>query len=405
MKNAAGSVLTRIRELLRWLSRALYAVLPKLDYAVIWGWPDHEDNVLALERGLRETGRRVVILMTDRRASPPDVLGSRTHCVNKSTPLGFLAFLLARNVFFTHRCFMREFPPGVVSVNLWHGMPIKRTGLLRKGEDGIASSHVLATSPFWGEVMSRSMGPGPKVLTTGLPRNDRLFMGRSAAWEALGLAARDDVDHLLVWLPTYRRSLRGYVTVDGRPSDSPFELDDVDADALDAFLAERRGFAVVKPHPMAAFSGEERWDNLLLVDSAHLLARRLSLYQLLGAADALVSDMSSVTIDFLLLDRPIVHVIADLDEYRETRGFSVDRVEQLLSGPVVTNFADLLDCLDDVLGGGDPDADRRRRVRELSHSHPDGGATRRLLLELGLAAPALDPDELHYHLGSPSTGS
>jgi CDP-glycerol glycerophosphotransferase (TagB/SpsB family) len=374
-----------MKEAGRAVVRFVFRLLPKADIAVIWGWPDHEDNVVALERALQATRlRRVYVLMTDRRSPPVQPVGPKTRCIAKDGPAGWLAFLFARYVFFTHRCFMRHFPPNVVSVNVWHGMPIKRIEALAEEGGGIRSTYVLATSPFWGEIMQRSMGPGPEPLVTGLPRNDRLFLDRSAAWDALGLTERSDVDHLVAWLPTYRRSVTGLITVDGRPTDSPFELDDVDPAALNDFLAAHRAYAVVKPHPMAAFSGEQQWSHLLLLDSAHLLARSLTLYQLLAATDVLISDVSSVTIDFLLLDRPIIHALADLEEYRDSRGFSVERIDDLLMGAVATTVAELQHQLAGILGGADPDAERRRRVRDRSHLHRDDGATARLIEAVGL---------------------
>lgn len=369
-------------ELLRRLLRWAYAVLPKLPFAVVWGHPDHEDNVLALEAGLQHTDvRRVVLLMTDRRARPPIPLGPKTLRVTKDGPLGWLAFVFARHVFFTQPCFLRDFPGRAVSVNVWHGMPIKRVGLLLDGESGFRSTYAVATSPFWADIVERSLAPREGALVTGLPRNDRLFGDPRPVRAALGLG--DDVEHLLLWLPTYRRSVRGHLTVDGLPTGSPFEFD-VDPEDLAAHLAARGAALIVKQHWMAAFAGEQRWGDLRVVDDAWLRERSVSLYQVLGAAGALISDVSSVTIDFLLLDRPIIHAAADLEAYGNSRGFSVDDVQELLVGPVATTYPELLEQIDAVLAGEDPEAGRRRRVRALSHTDTDAGATRRLLDAVGL---------------------
>lgn len=377
--------MARLRKAARRVVRVLYGLLPKLDIAVIWGWPDHEDSVVSLEAALQGTRlRRVYVLMTDPGSAPPQPVGPKTRCIAKDGPRGWLAFLFARYVFFTHRCFMRHFPPNVVSVNVWHGMPIKKIEALAEEGGGIRSTYVLATSPFWGEIMARSMGPGAEALITGLPRNDRLFLDRGRAWSALGLAERRDVDHLVAWLPTYRRSVTGFLTVDGRPTDSPFELDGVDPEELNAFLADRGAYAVVKPHPMAAFSGEQCWSHLLLLDSAHLLRRSVTLYELLAATDVLISDVSSVTIDYLLLDRPIIHALADLAEYRATRGFSVEPIDDLLMGPVAASASELLADLADVFDGGDPGAEQRRHVLGQAHLHHGPGATQRVLEAVGL---------------------
>ena len=120
------------------------------------------------------------------------------------------------------------------------------------------------------------------------------------------------------------------------------------------------------------------------MDDAWLKQRSLSLYEFLGATDALVSDISSVVIDYLLLDRPVVHAFSDLDAYRSSRGFTVEPIESYFVGPVATNARELHAALDAILSGQDPDADKRRGIMERSHAHTDGGATRRLLETIGL---------------------
>ena len=183
-----------MKERLRSFLRLVYGALPKARYAVVYGWPDHEDSAVALEQALQATRLRgVVLLLTDRRSPPPVELGPKTRCVTKDSLAGWLAFAFARYVFFTHRCFMRRFPADVVSVNVWHGMPIKRIGWMLEGDEGIGSRHALATSGFWAEILDEAMRPTRPTLVTGLPRNDRLFLERGTALEKMGLAERADV--------------------------------------------------------------------------------------------------------------------------------------------------------------------------------------------------------------------
>jgi CDP-glycerol glycerophosphotransferase len=377
----------RVREALRRLVHRLHGWVPKGRYAVLWGWPDHEDSVVALEQALQTTDlRRVVVLMTDRRIPAPAPPGPKTLRFSKRSPLGFLAFLFARYVFFTHRCYTTRFPPDVVSVNVWHGMPIKRIGAMLDGDTPVSARFTLATSPLWAEVLATAMPPTERVLVTGLPRNDRLFGDRTRARAALGLDQRDDVQRLAVWLPTYRRSVRGAITVDGRPGRSVVEMDDVDLDRLDELLRTLGMYAVVKPHPLAAAAPPRAWRNLRLIDDGWLRSRRISLYELLAASDLLISDLSSVVVDYVLLDRPVIHAIADLDAYRSSRGFSIEPVEDCFAGPVVTGWPGLEQALSAVAAGEDPEAERRWELRTRSHVvdvQPDG-ATGRLLAALGL---------------------
>jgi CDP-glycerol glycerophosphotransferase (TagB/SpsB family) len=367
-----------VRSLLGFVHR----VVPKWNHAVLWGWPDGEDSVIALEQALQATRiRRVVMLMSEPAAPLSWQPGGKTRRVKKNSAAGVFWFCCARYVFFTHPCFTREFPPCVVSVNVWHGMPIKKIGLMIQGDPPISSRFALATSPFWADIMLRSIAPQSGLLTVGLPRNDRLFSNRENVLGKLGLSREV---RLLAWLPTYRKSVRGLPRTDGVDAGNVFEMPDVDPDGLNAFLKARNAVLLVKPHPMAACEASGSWSHLRIVDDAWLRARSLSLYECLGAADLLISDISSVVIDYLLLDRPVIHAFSDLGEYESSRGFTVEPIADYFAGPVVTRAYELMAAVDSVLSGNDPEAAKRRRLLELSHAHRDGGATRRLLEAVGL---------------------
>lgn len=371
-----------MNEFFRKLAGVIYRITPKLNHAVIWAWPDTEDSVIALERALQETPlRQITILVSEPNAPPIWSTGTKTSRVRKNSPIGWLRFCFARYVFFTHPCFTREFPPNVVSVNLWHGMPIKKIGSMIANDPVILSRYTLATSPFWGKIIQRTISPGGTVLPFGLPRNDRLFSDRASVLEKLGLPGGVK---LLAWLPTYRKSVRGLPRTDGIDAGNVFGMPDLDTDTLNAFLKTRNSVLLVKPHPMAAFGGVRKWSNLLAVDDDWLRERSLSLYEMLGATDLLISDISSVVIDYLLLDRPVIHAFPDLTEYADSRGFTVEPIEDYFVGPVVSDQLGLFEALDSVISGGDTETSRRNRVKSLSHSHTDAGSTRRLFAEIGL---------------------
>jgi CDP-glycerol glycerophosphotransferase len=368
--------------ILRKLSEQVYRLSPKWNHAVVWGWPDYEDSVIALEQALQTSHiRKVVLLMSDPRTPPIWELGGKTIRVRKNSVRGWLWFCFARYVFFTHPCFTRTFPANVVSVNVWHGMPIKKIGWMIEGDPGTKARYTLATSAFWAEIMERAMRPHGDVLSSGLPRNDRLFSNRSKVFEKLGLT---EDQRLLAWLPTYRKSVRGLPRTDGVEAGNVFEMPDVDPEQLNAFLKSRNAVLMVKPHPMAAFETAKTSSHLLIVDDAWLRARSLSLYEFLGATDLLISDISSVVIDYLLLDRPIIHAFADLGEYQNSRGFTVEPIDRWFAGPVVTNSQELYNALESVFTSNDPEAIKRSELNELSHTHKDGHATHRLLEAVGL---------------------
>lgn len=381
-----------LKEFLRGLVSCICRFFPKRNIAVVYGWPDFEDNALALERGLNQTGlSKVVLLVTGIPVNPGFSLGAKTRLVRKNSLKGAWCFLSARYVFFTHRCFIFRFPANVVSVNVWHGMPIKKIGWLLEGNRGYDSKYALATSDFWAEVVHKSLRPLDKTLVTGLPRNDQLFAGGEDYWERLGLAAKIASNKVIGWLPTYRKSVIGEIRVDGRESENVFGLAGVSAEQLNERLREWGGFAIVKPHPMAKPAGHCQLSNLLIIDDAWLSRRATSLYELLGKCDLLATDMSSVAVDYLILDRPLIHLIGDLSAYRASRGFSIEPVEDYLAGPLVTDAEELFVELEKLLRGLDFHRNRRQAIRKIFHQQPDGYATARILSSLQLLPAATEP--------------
>lgn len=369
--------------MLRMLFELVYRVIPKRNHALLYGWPDGEDHTRALLPALQETPLKSIILL----AGDPESIrawarGPHTRCVRKNSPAGLWAFLRAKYVFFSHPCFVRRFPLSVTAVNLWHGAPIKKIGVMIENDPPIACSHTLASSAYWGDIMRRTITrPGGRMLDTGLPRNDRLFADASLVFENLGV---DPTTRLVVWLPTYRSSARGLPRQDGLDYGNAFAMPDIDPQQLNDVLAARDVLLLVKPHPMAPQVADPGLSHLKIIDNEYLHQCGLSLYQLLGASALLITDVSSVLIDYLLLDRPVIHAFADLETYRASRGFTIEPVEEWFAGSVVGCQQTLLAALEGELAGEDPHARQRRRLRDLSHTHPDGGATERLLREIGL---------------------
>ena len=83
-------------------------------------------------------------------------------------------------------------------------------------------------------------------------------------------------------------------------------------------------------------------------------AAGVSLYQLIGNSDALISDISSVWVDYLALDRPIGFYIPDLDDLKSQRGLNVDNLEEILPGPRIDTPESAADFLRQV-GAASPD--------------------------------------------------
>jgi CDP-glycerol glycerophosphotransferase (TagB/SpsB family) len=295
-------------------------------------------------------------------------------------------------VFYTHGALFNYAPPKrKLVVNLWHGMPIKRIWRGVPGSELPLSTFLVSTSAFFSDVLMKASGFGPeRLLATGLPRNDFLTRARP---EAVDIVARlrGRAERLIFFLPTYRNSARGFRTQDGTETHTILGLSAVDARLLHSWLQENRCKLIVKPHPMSINAGEKFADDdqWAMIDEAALFKQGLGLYELLAQADLLVTDVSSVYVDFLVTQRPQILYFPDLERYEKTRGLLLHPLQDYAPGPVVQTFAELRASLDVWVSGHDPWRERRKQLQELMVPKSPRTAAESLLKAVGMGSPSI----------------
>lgn len=331
---------TTVRTVLRATGWAALRALPARRHVAVHGWPDSEGNSLETLRALcRRYPGDVVWLLNDEGYQPPAHVAAdltRVRRLRKDSSAGWRAAVTAEALFFTHGLYTAVQPPeDRLVVNLWHGdgpKKVRDTQLIR-------STVAVAGTRLWGSARSERFDlPADAIAVVGNPRIDELLEpAPTAALEALDL---DPDRPLVLWLPTYR-SASGPRHREWDDAHALSEAGTV-AGLVDAArdAGERLGVQVLlKPHPLDA----DRFDRLGIpvATSAQLDAAGVTLYQLLGHAAGVISDVSSVWTDFLSLDRPVAFYVPDLEEMKERRGFNVDHLERLLPGPRIVAPGDL----------------------------------------------------------------
>ncbi len=286
------------------------------------------------------------------------------------SPSGLLLNLRAGVVFLTqgHRDLTMPCCAGALTVLLWHGVPLKKISwdagfaeeptVVQRAHADMAAEFDVLTVP--GGASTRVFESGLRIdrermVATGYPRNDALFdsiPGEAVGTDTDSLAnvERLSADHpVLFYLPTFREWDGGSVAAQ------------LDFAALDDLLERRDAYLVLKMHPREPLPVDAADFSRVVV-----LPEHTDVYPFLRHADALVTDYSSVALDYLLLDRPLVFYPFDLDRYREKRGLYFD-YDEVTPGPVARNFEDLLVALDGALSDLDAPgefASERRAVRE-----------------------------------------
>lgn len=368
---------------------ALNTIVPKRSLVTLTTSPPFDDTARAISVELERRRVPTVWLVPNKLVPPEDLtLGSNVRLIERDTLRGVWSFLRSRFVLFTHSLYGLSLPwvppppRRQTIVNLWHGMSIKKIG--RDASYPVPrSTHSIAVSPVFQQVMSSAWGLDPSaVLVTGQPRTDRMLAppsGPLISLETDFLSGR----RLVAWLPTWRISQDG--RADGLSYSNVFEFPDVNIDRLEEVLQRHDALLCVKPHPWTqADASQNLSEHVQIIDESWLSERGVTLYELLSLASILVSDVSSVWVDYLLLDRPIILAIPDLDAYSATRGLYFELPGDANPGVIVSDFDRLLSELDRHLEGNDPYVHQRRSLRAGWHVFEDALSSRRLLDQLGV---------------------
>jgi hypothetical protein len=379
--------------------RTLSRLVPKkADRAVVYGLPASEDGALAVQAALVARGLRTVRLTDE--AGGPGFRNAGVAYRPKRSLRGVWSVARAGVVLTSHALYggLRG-GPGQRMVLLWHGEVVKPVGLL-DGDRGVPADVAPVCSPLGRAFRCAEFGLQPaQVPVVGAPRNDRMLRADAATVRRrLGWRSEDPT---WLWLPTYREAVRGARRQDGRTWGNGLPFDAPALRVLDSLLAARDLTMVVKAHPLAEQDITGGYQNLRVLSQRDLEQRGVSLYEVLAAVDGLVTDVSSVWLDYLLTERPIVFAFPDLEEYARNRGLNLEPYKDWVPGPLVTDVEALADQLGRVTRGDDPYREQRHAARLRFHRHHDARSTERLLDLLGLPA---GPPPLRAQRGSEDLG-
>ena len=229
-------------------------------------------------------------------------------------------------------------------INLWHGVPLKKIALLDPNLKKAARIYfkkifsenytcILTTSHELIPLMARSFAVSEdKIKVWGQPRNDGLFQ-KNDCHEILGQLFPDlpEYTKTVLYAPTFRDY--GQVQL--------FPFKDFDQKQLEAFLEEKNMLLFIRTH--VAEQGS----------AAPYLGKRIrflgneqaeDVTGILNIFDCLITDYSSIYIDYLLTDKPMIFLPYDRQQYLDGRGMNFD-YDDVTPGPKPETFNDFLDAL------------------------------------------------------------
>jgi len=272
--------------------------------------------------------------------------------------------------------------PDQVYIRLWHGCGYKDTE--KKSDGTILFDKALVPGPlFIGTKAAFWNMPETAFLAKGLPRYDWL---RSTTEKARHYAdsLRDRGGKLIIWMPTFRNNRAG-----DKPeniiSTFPLLARQSDWEALDQVCREQKTVVLVKLHMVQKEYAIDfsRLTNIRKLTNDDFDAAGITMYDFLGATDGLISDYSSVAVDYLVVDKPLAFALDDFEVYRNTRGFVFEDPRVYMPGHHMYTREDLYRYVSDVAREEDPYRQKRLEMMEQGLYRSDGYCAE-ILRELGI---------------------
>lgn len=268
-----------------------------------------------------------------------------------------------------------------VIINLWHGVPLKKIGMEQENLSTVTRTYykylfadnyeaVLTTSHNMIPVMSRSFMVEPeRIRVWGQPRNDMMFHRQDSREVLQRLYGKtDEKDEVL---PVYRKVILYAPTFRDHEPTKLFPFPEFahsgsyGLQALLDFLEEHQLLICIRLH----LYDHTGYGWLKKLDSDGNRIRFLNedraddIMEVLNIFDLLITDYSSIYIDFLLTGRPVLFLPYDSEEYLKNRGMNFD-YDLVTPGPKPKTFKEFLNSVYVLLYNHDSYGQQRDEVNQ-----------------------------------------
>lgn len=371
-----------LRSLALFLLRLISTLIPKKKQQICFkSFPDYSGNALKLYEYIKEKNDYNLIWLIDNNINInfPSIKAKSLH--------GLWILLRSKVIVTTHNEYVSIAIKKQKYISLWHGMPLKKIGFLAKKEHiymkSISASRI-STSELTRSLISASFHEkANNVYITGQPVCDALFL-KTDLHQYFTIPS--DVKKTLFYLPTYRQDINE-LTIEGRKTteDNIFKMDDYNHEELLRTLEEEKLFLIIKLHP-----SEEKLIKNIKENSYLKLIRsdytpHIDTYNILSATDCLLTDYSSVYIDYLILNRDIAFVIPDYDEYYQNEnrgGFTLEPYDEWTPGPKIKTQNELITYLKNIEKTQECFQKEREKLARILHKYIDGNSSKRVYEKL-----------------------
>ena len=279
-------------------------------------------------------------------------------------------------------------------LQLWHGMPLKTLGYTEQNiaqkfynqysEHADAGRFFVSSDIFKLSMISSFLMNPKNVYITGQAKTDCILSNRNhdKLKEYLKI---ENYSKVIIYAPTYKEAERNNRKDIKTEFRNIFYCSDYSQEAFYNYLEENNILFIIKPHPFDEEfyrhyieKGELYHPNIKVIFNKDMADNNLYFYEFFQFADLMITDFSSIGIDYLITKKPIIFLNTLAQEYNNIRGFILeDNYELLEPGEKVYNFVQLLAAISDALTN-DSWKEKRLNSIPLLHKYCDSNASARI---------------------------
>ncbi len=240
----------------------------------------------------------------------------------------------AKYFFFTHPWWFKKIHKEQVVVNLWHGTTFKNP------TTSIGNTYDYMICPSFNVMpwLSKFTGtPRNKMIYCGYPRNDYLMIDNH---KKINKILKINNQKVIICMPTYHQTNERKDSSVVNKYIIPFVENELDLIQLNNKLDKENVILIIKPHHCQIFNYDNNINlkNIIFINDDDLIKYNIQLYELLSCTDALLTDLSSVYFDYLLLDKPIGFYLKDVEDYELKRGYMISNYKEYMPGDFIIDI-------------------------------------------------------------------
>jgi len=294
---------------------------------------------------------------------------------------GFISILRSNYLVFDHNplgvSYFPILPGHFTKIETLHGTGIKKDWRLVNGKSPMLMKlarklvskerktyhTVVFCSDTWKERNAQTFAKN-KIKILGYPRND-VFFDQSIIYENYYKKLKlDAYEKVILYCPTFREYLSSKIPF----SENFLEL-------LNAYLKNKNYILLEKRHVQD--KRIEIGPNLSnIVDVTDKIE---DIQDLLVNTDILITDYSTIFVDFCLTGRPIIFYPYDFEEYDKITNLNLDYFKDL-PGPFARNEDELISCIKNIenITSEKGYQEKYQRLKNINHFFQDGKSSERL---------------------------